>query len=140
MDNPSVGVGVAVFVWRDGKFLVGKRIGKHGTDTWSIPGGHLEFGETWEQTAKREVMEESGMEINNIRFLAATNDIFTTTGKHYISIWVEADWVANEPQITEPDTWVEITWRDFQTLPEPLFEPCWTNLRAQRPDLFVPKH
>lgn len=135
MTSNSVGVGVAVFVWRDGKFLVGKRIGKHGENTWSVPGGHLEFGETWEEAAKREVMEETGMEISNIRFMAATNDIFST-GKHYISIWVEADWVANEPQIMEPDTWVDNTWRDFKTLPSPLFEPCWQNLRLAKPELF----
>lgn len=134
--NTRPGVGVACFVWKDGKFLVGKRIGKHGLDTWSVPGGHLELGESWEEAAKREIMEESGMEIDNIRFVAATNDLFES-GKHYISIWVEADWKANEPQITEPDKWIDHAWRDFKTLPDPLFEPCWQNLRKARPDLFV---
>ena len=137
MKEQTVRVGVACFVWKNGKFLIGKRIGKHGENTWSIPGGHLEVGESWEEAAKREVMEESGMEITNVRLMAVTNDIFTT-GKHYISIWVEADWLANEPQITEPDIWINQEWRDFSSLPEPLFEPCWQNLRKERPDLFKP--
>jgi 8-oxo-dGTP diphosphatase len=128
-------VGVACFVWKDGKFLIGKRIGKHGKNTWSVPGGHLELGESWEEAARREVMEESGMEITNVRFLVVTNDIFES-GKHYISIWLEADWLANDPSITEPDIWIEQKWLDFRCLPSPLFEPCWQNLRLTRPDLF----
>ncbi len=133
-DRPSVGI--ACFVWRDNQFLIGKRIGKHGLDTWSVPGGHLEHGESWEECAKREVMEESGMVITNIRLLAVTNDVFDS-GKHYISIWLEADWEANEPSITEPDIWIDQQWTDFSALPQPLFEPCWQNLRKARPDLFI---
>ncbi len=136
MSTPEqIGVGVACFVWKDNKFLMGKRIGKHGKNTWSVPGGHLEFGETWEQCARREVMEETGVAIKNVRLLATTNDIFDS-GKHYISIWVEADWDNGEPTLTEPDKWVDQQWRDFKSLPEPLFEPCWQNLRHARPELF----
>jgi 8-oxo-dGTP diphosphatase len=130
------GVGVAVFVWKSGKFLMGQRLGSHGDKTWSIPGGHLEFGESWEETAKREVMEETGMEIQNIRFLAATNDLFKAHNKHYVSIWVEADWKQNEPEVVEPDTFIKFEWRNFNSLPSPLFEPCWENLRKARPELF----
>lgn len=134
MSHPKVGVGV--FVWKDGKFLMGKRRGSHGHDTWSIPGGHLEFGESWETGAKREVLEESGMVITNVRFLAATNDIFADDGKHYVTIWVFSDWESGQPRITEPDKWIEHRWETFQTLPAPLFEPCWKNLREARPELF----
>lgn len=135
MNEPVVRVGIACFVWKDDKFLIGKRIGKHGFETWSVPGGHLEMNESWEDCAKREVMEESGLEITNVRFLTITNDIFES-GKHYISIWLEADWLSGEPTITEPDIWVEQNWRDFKSLPEPLFEPCWQNLRLAKPELF----
>lgn len=129
-------VGIACFVWRDGKFLMGKRGGAHGANTWSIPGGHLEFGETWQEAAAREVMEETGMKVTNIRLLTVTNDVMTSDNKHYITIWMQADWAANEPAITEPDKFVDQTWSDFQHLPSPLFEPCWQNLRASKPDLF----
>jgi 8-oxo-dGTP diphosphatase len=61
--NPVVRVGIGVFVWKDGKFLMGKRLGSHGSGTWSIPGGHLEFDETWQQCAVREVLEETGLKI-----------------------------------------------------------------------------
>lgn len=129
-------VGVGVFIWKDGKFLMGKRLGSHGADTWSIPGGHLEFGESWEQTATREALEETGLAVTNIRFLAITNDIFEKENKHYITIWVECDWLRGEPTITEPDKWIDQQWRDFKSLPSPLFEPCWKNLRLAKPELF----
>ncbi len=135
MDTP-IGVGIACFVWRDGKFLMGQRRSEHGIGTWSVPGGHLELHESWEACAAREVMEETGMQITNARLLAVTNDIFSESGKHYVSIWLEADWVSGEPTITEPDKFVNQDWYTFASLPTPLFEPCWQNLRLVAPQLF----
>lgn len=132
---PKIGVGV--FIWKGGKFLMGRRLGSHGAETWSIPGGHLEFGESWEECAKREVLEETNVTIENVRFLAATNDIFTGDAKHYVTIWVMSDWVSGDPTIVEPDKLVSLEWKTFQSLPSPLFEPCWQNLRNAKPELFT---
>lgn len=133
----QVRVGVGVFVWKDGKFLMGKRHGSHGHNTWSIPGGHLEFNETLEECAEREVLEETGMNVENVRFLALTEDRFDADKKHYITIWVECDWISGKPAITEPDKYLDHEWHTFRTLPSPLFEPCWQNLRKARPELFA---
>ena len=56
--RPKVGIGV--IIQKDGKLLMGQRRGAHGADTWCPPGGHLEFGETWESCARRETREEAG--------------------------------------------------------------------------------
>lgn len=132
----DVRVGVACFVWKDGKFLMAKRQGSHASGVWSVPGGHLEFGESWEETAIREVREETGMEIKDLEFLAVTNDIMPMDGKHYISVWMTANWAANDPQILEPKKCSAQSWCDFKSLPEPLFEPCWKNLRRIKSELF----
>ena len=137
MSSRYVRVGVGVFVWRDGKFIMGQRLGSHGANTWSVPGGHLEFGESWEDCAMREVQEETGMSVKNVRLLTVTNDLFLDDNKHYITLWVECDWAQGEPTITEPDKWINQDWRNFQTLPKPLFEPCWRNLRRAKPELFA---
>lgn len=134
---PHVGVGVACFVWKDGKFLMQQRHGAHGQGTWSVPGGHLEFGESWEECARREVLEETGVQITNVRFFAVTNDMFAEKGKHYISIWMEADWASGNPSIIEPDRCTDQGWYNFASLPSPLFEPCWQNLRLVKPELFI---
>jgi 8-oxo-dGTP diphosphatase len=93
------------------------------------------MGESWEEAAARELMEEAGLIGKNYRFLAATNDIFDS-GKHYISIWLECDWSSGEVTLSEPDIMNEFQWCNFKTLPSPLFEPCWQNLRLTKPDLF----
>lgn len=96
MSDPIVRIGVGVVIWRDGKFLMGKRRNSHGHNTWSVPGGHLEFGETYAECAVREALEETGMYINNVRFLALTEDAFPNDNKQYITIWVESDWESGE--------------------------------------------
>ena len=55
-----------------------------------MPGGHLDFGESFERCAVREVLEETGLSVNadSIQFLTATNDIMTSENKHYITIFV----------------------------------------------------
>ncbi len=130
MNNPSVRVGVAVFVLKNGEFLMMQRKGSHGTGTWSVPGGHLEFGESFEDTALREVMEETGLEITNVRFGGITNDIFENDNKHYVTIWLLSDWKSGEEYIAEPDKCVAQEWSTFEKLPTPLFQPCWDQLRA----------
>lgn len=120
-------IGIGCFVFRDGKFLSGCRKGAHGDGTWSVPGGHLEFGESFEETASREVFEETGLKIKNIRFGAVTNDYFEEENKHYVTIWMLSDWDSGEAQILEPEKFIDQKWVDFKSLPEKLFLP-WKQL------------
>lgn len=120
-----------MFVIRNGKFLMGYRKGSHGSGSWSIPGGHMEYGESFEQTAKREVMEETGISITNVRFCAVTNDVFEDEGRHYVSVWMLSDSLEGEPLITEPDKFVDQEWIDIDRLPEPLFLPWQALLDSQ---------
>ena len=59
-DTQAIRVGVGVIIVRDGNVLLGERAGSHGAGTWALPGGHLEFGETVADCARREVLEETG--------------------------------------------------------------------------------
>ena len=129
LDRREVRVGVAVFVLHGSKFLMGKRRNAHGDGTWSLPGGHLEFGESFEQTARREVKEETGLSIGNIQFGAVTNDHFESDGKHYVTIWMLSDYVGGTATTMEPDKFVDIGWFDLDNLPTPLFHP-WKQLLA----------
>jgi len=129
MKQPDVRVGIGVFVFKDGKFLLQHRQGSHGSGTWSLPGGHLEFGESFEDTARREVKEESNLNIKNVRFGAVTNDHFVEEGKHYVTVWMLSDWDSEELVNMEPEKCTEQTWNTFDDLPKPLFL-SWNQLFA----------
>lgn len=123
MENKFVRVGVGIIVKKDDKVLMQKRKGAHGEETWCFPGGHLEFNEKIEECAVREVMEEVGIKIKNIKIGPITNDIFTKEDKHYITIFVTSDIAEGEPEIKEKDRIEEIKWVGFDNMPKPLFVP-----------------
>ena len=129
-------IGVAVIVRRNNKILAGRRINSHGEGQWAFPGGHLEFGETPEACASRELMEETGLEADNLQQGPYTNDIFTAEGKHYITLFMIADSSQGEPEIKEPAKCLEWQWFPWGTLPEPLFLPI-RNLQQQHYNPFA---
>lgn len=96
---PIVRVGVGCFVKCQTEqgvcVLTGKRKGSHGAGAWQLPGGHLEFNETFEECARRETLEETNLEIEQLEFLTASNDIMTSENKHYVTIFMQA--VARDP-------------------------------------------
>lgn len=55
---PLLGVGATVIVLKDKQILLNLRSDTH---TWGIPGGHAEIGETLEETAARELKEETNL-------------------------------------------------------------------------------
>ncbi len=129
MENrPKVGVGVIVI--KENKVLCAKRKNAHGEGTWQFPGGHLEFKESWEDCARREVMEETGISIKNIRFGTVSNDIFEGENKHYITLIMIADHNTGEPQILEPEKCAGWKWFKWEELPEPLFLPIVNIVKA----------
>ncbi|KAI8981035.1 NUDIX hydrolase domain-like protein [Pilobolus umbonatus] len=92
MTEVRVGVGCFVTYKDNGitRCLIGQRKGSHGANTWQLPGGHLEWYESFEECAKREVYEETNLilPMNDIHFLSATNDIMKTENKHYVTIFM----------------------------------------------------
>jgi 8-oxo-dGTP diphosphatase len=124
-------VGVSVLIRRQGDVLLLLRKGAHGAGTWAPPGGHLEYGETPEECARREVKEEVGVEVEDVSFRAVTNDVFAEPGKHYITLWMEASLAAGEPCVEASDEVAAVGWFSPDALPSPLFLPV-LNLLAGR--------
>jgi len=129
-----VRVGIAVIIKRGNRILLGERLGAHGAHTWATPGGHLEFGESIEQCAKREVFEETGLVVSALQKLGFTNDIFVKDGKHYVTLFMLAECEEGEAQVLEPNKCVQWQWFAQNTLPEPLFLSL-ANFLIEQPDL-----
>ncbi|MBY6196833.1 nucleotide triphosphate diphosphatase NUDT15 [Vibrio hangzhouensis] len=130
----SVRVGVAAVIVRDDTILLGERIGAHGANTWATPGGHLEFGESIEACAEREVLEETGLTAHAEKKLVFTNDIFHQDQKHYVTLFVLLSCEKGDPKVTEPDKCKQWKWCSLTELPHPLFLPLQT-LFKEHPQL-----
>lgn len=128
-ENPRPRVGIGVMILKDGKVLLGKRKGAHGEGDWAFPGGHLEWMESIEECARRETMEEAGIEIENLRFQMVAN-VKAWKPKHYVHINILADWKSGEPEIREPDKCDGWAWYAMDELPSPLFPTCVTAFES----------
>ncbi len=125
--HPKAGVGIMIF--KDGKVLLGKRKGSHGAGEYSFPGGHLEYGESFLSCIVREIAEEAGIKVKNIRFQYLAN-IIRYMPKHYVHIGLTAEWESGEPQVLEPNKCEGWGWYDLDELPEPIFYMCKLAFRA----------
>lgn len=127
----GVGVGVGVFVTRGDDVLLMRRANAHGTGSWSSPGGHLDFGEDPVACASRETYEETGIHISDIRFMAVTNDLFQAEGKHYITVWMHAEYASGEARVNAEDEMTEVAWFPKHAFPDPLFLPLQNLLEGR---------
>lgn len=73
------------------------RLSKHGEGEYALPGGHLELGESFEDCAARELLEETGITAAQWSFVHAVNSVFSPT-KHYVTIFM----VTDVPQVLTP--------------------------------------
>lgn len=125
MLETEIKVGIGVIIEKNNQVLLGQRINSHGAHTWAPPGGHLEFGETPEQCAMRETLEETGLVISDCEKGIWTNDYFEEENKHYVTLYVHAQLPSYQDQVTptvmEPNKCLEWRWFSWDNLPNPLF-------------------
>lgn len=123
MDEPPrrPAVGLAAIIVRDGKVLLGKRRGSHSAGVWSTPGGHLEWDEDFETCVAREVLEETGLEINTCEQFWFSNNVLPADDRHYVTLYFQCEVLGGEPQTLEPDKCEGWQWFDLDDLPEPLW-------------------
>ena len=129
--HPRVGCGVLIQS-KKGEVLLGLRQGSHGAGEWSFPGGHLEKGETLAEMVKREVKEETGLEVDSLEFISLTEEFryLKSHGKHYVSLGFKADYKGGEPRLMEPNKFKEWRWFSLDNLPKNLLEGTELVIRS----------
>ena len=93
---------VGVVVLRGEEVLLVRRGTAPRLGQWSLPGGRIEWGETAEAAALRELTEETGVEAELLGLIEVLDALFTsrTTGettRHYVLIDFAARWLSGEP-------------------------------------------
>ncbi len=128
-DERMIGVGFGVMLLRDGKVLLGHRHDDptkassllNGAGKWTMPGGKLHFGETFEEGAKREVIEETGIRLGSAKVIAVNNDMTKTA--HFVTVGMLAEEFSRKARVMEPDEITEWGWFGLKALPRPMYLP-----------------
>lgn len=130
---PRLGVGLLLI--KEGRLLLGKRKSAIGQGTWAIPGGHLEFGETIEECATRELLEETGLIAKELERGPCVD--YITSPHHFVSIFVKVKTFEGELTLKEPDKCEGWEWCDIQNLPAPLFYPLQIYLNEYKAEFML---
>lgn len=119
-DSPKVGVGAVVI--KEGRVLLIRRGIPPSQGLWAIPGGSLELGETLQQGAERELLEETGIRASAGEPIYAF-DFFERDDEgrirfHFVIVDMKAEYQSGEPK--GADDALEARWltpKDIHELP-----------------------
>jgi len=140
MEVKHIGAGCGVMVFNDkNQLLLGLRNSDetkadselHEEGTWTMPGGNIEYGETFEEAGIREAREETGIILKDLEIICVQTD--KNEYAHYVSVGMIAHSFEGTPQAIEPDEIVKWEWFDLDKLPSNIFSPskktidCYLN-------------
>lgn len=111
VDYIGVGVGAVIFN-EEGKLFItlrGKEA-KNERGKWEIPGGSVEYGETFAQAIKREIKEEIGVAIEIMELLGICDHIIPDEHQHWVSPTYICKIKKGVPKILEPNKCAAIGW------------------------------
>lgn len=130
-EEKQVRIGFGVMVLKDGKILLGKRNDDpekassmmHGEGTWTMPGGKMHFGESFEGACVRETLEETGLKINerDLKLISLTNGALPDV--HFVTVGFLCERFEGEPKIMEPEEITGWQWFSLDKLPAKIFAP-----------------
>jgi len=120
--NKIIEVSCDMIIQKDGKVLMGKRGNVFGKGTWAFPGGRLEFNETVEKCARRELEEEVGITPTKIKLINIINDIPNLEGqlRHTVRFVFLIEDFSGKIENKEPDRCDGWKWFDIKNLPSPI--------------------
>lgn len=140
MEVKYIRAGCGVMVFNDeNKLLLGLRNSDekkadselHEEGTWTMPGGNIEYGETFEEAGIREAKEETGIDVKDLEVICVQTD--KNEYAHYISVGMVAHSFEGTPKAMEPDEIIKWEWFSLDNLPQNIFTPskktieCYLN-------------
>jgi 8-oxo-dGTP diphosphatase len=129
MSQPAIIVGVAAVIWNGRReVLLIRRTKQPRLGEWSLPGGKVEFGENLVVALKREIREETGLEIEIMGLIDVAETIDDASagaaGGHFVLIDYAAKWVSGEA-VAGSDA-ADATWVPIEDLGD---YPMWAEMR-----------
>ena len=102
-DRPYLAVSAAII--RDGQVLVVRRARAPALGIWTLPGGVVEAGETLTEALRREVAEETGIEVEPVALAGHREVVVRDDGgrvaRHFVILCFAARWMRGETRLNE---------------------------------------
>lgn len=123
-----IGSGCGVMIFNENnQLLMGRRNDNpeladsemHEEGTWSLPGGNIEYGESFEEAGAREAKEETDLDVSDLEVFCVQVD--KNQYAHYVSVGMLARSYVGVPKVMEPDVIVEWKWFNIDELPTNIF-------------------
>jgi 8-oxo-dGTP diphosphatase len=136
--SPEVKVGIGILIFNEeGKILIGQRRGAYGEDEYSIPGGKLDVGETFEEAAIREVQEETSLTIDQVQVISISNNLSVDKYQdQWVTVHLKTDQFRGQPKVTEETKCNGWQWCDLVEIPEPQFEMSREAIKCYQKNKF----
>ena len=145
--NKVTRAGIGILVLKDNKVLLGLRHEDpekasselNGEGTWTMPGGKIDFGETFLQAASRELKEETDIDtkIEDFDVIHIRDNMVPTA--HFLTVGLLLKNPTQEPKVMEPDEITEWKWFDLNNVPENIFLPSKHVLEGYLSKTLFPK-
>ena len=128
MEEKHIGAGCGVIILNDkNQILMGRRgddeekadSEMHEEGTWTLPGGNIEYGETFFEAGKREAKEETNLDVNNLEIICVQTDL--NEFAHYVSVGMVAKSYSGELKVMEPNEISAWQWFDMDKIPKKVF-------------------
>jgi ADP-ribose pyrophosphatase len=127
-------VAVGAIVFRENRVLLVRRGKAPAAGVWAIPGGSVELGETLQEAAEREILEETGLTVRArepvFTFDSVERDAVGSVRFHYVIVDLMADYIAGEP--FPGDDALEVRWVSADELSALELSRFTRDLLAQR--------
>ena len=118
---------VQCLLFDDNRVLLGQRRGdptEKGGGKYGAPAGHIEEGETIADCARRELLEETGVQATDLSVFCLVEETSASNDHHYLHIGVVVHNWSGEVENIEPDKCVGWEWCARSDLPDPMFPPA----------------
>jgi 8-oxo-dGTP diphosphatase len=112
------GVTIDALIIRDDKILLIKRNAEPFKGFWALPGGYVDWNETIEDAAKREVFEETNFKVKSLALVG----IFSNPERHPKQCIDIAYLVETEGEVRVGDDAIEFRWESIDNLPKLAFD------------------
>ncbi|WP_051410131.1 NUDIX domain-containing protein [Brevibacillus panacihumi] len=122
----QIRVQVSCLAFRDNKLAFIKRLNPQSSNynKFIPPGGHVELHETLEEACRREMQEETGLSVVNLKMKGVVSFIAHTSSYHSVCFFFVSNSVEGELQNNEPEK----------------VQPCWIDMKDIESHNAIPEY